>query len=73
MSRLSGHIERVMEVTQSASAGARSRLAASWYRSRARHGLDPAEHRAPERLGGKGAGCAPSGPRKFSHGCDASA
>lgn len=53
MSRLSGHIERVMEVTQSASAGARSRLAASWYRSRARHGLDPAEHRAPERLEGK--------------------
>ena len=53
MSRVSGHIERVMEVTQSASAGARSRLAASWYRSRARHGLDPAEHRAPERLEGK--------------------
>lgn len=50
MARLIGHIERVMEVTQSASAAARSRLAASWYRSVSRHGLDPAEARAPDRL-----------------------
>lgn len=44
------HVDRVLEATSS-SAAARSRLAASWHRSAVRHGLDPAERRAPERVG----------------------
>ncbi len=44
------HTEKVIETAQSKSAAAQSRLAASWRRSIVTHGLDPAEHRAPERL-----------------------
>lgn len=44
------HIDRVISAVQSGSAGARSALAASWWRSLERHGLDPAEIRAPERV-----------------------
>ncbi len=49
MPRTTAHIEKVMEITQS-SAAARSRLAASWRRSFDKHGLDPGEARAPERV-----------------------
>lgn len=45
-----GHVEKVLEAAESPSAAARSRLAASWRRSAHRHGLDPAEVRAPERV-----------------------
>ncbi len=51
MPRTTAHIEKVMEITQS-SAAARSRLAASWQRSVSKHGLDPGEARAPERVDG---------------------
>ncbi|UWS80606.1 GAF domain-containing protein [Phaeobacter sp. G2] len=44
------HVEKVLGVTNSASAAARSRLAASWRRSADKHGLDPAENRGPERI-----------------------
>lgn len=44
------HAERVLEATQSPSAAARSRIAASWNRSALKHGLDPAETRTPERI-----------------------
>lgn len=50
MPRTTAHIEKVMEVTNSPSAAARSRLAASWRRSVEKHGLDPGEARAPERV-----------------------
>lgn len=46
------HVERVLETAQSNSAAARSRLAASWRRSAVKHGLDPAEHRAPDVVDG---------------------
>ncbi|MEP2531146.1 GAF domain-containing protein [Shimia sp.] len=44
------HAEKVLETTQSHSAAARSRVAASWNRSAIKHGLDPAEMRVPERI-----------------------
>lgn len=40
----------VLETTQSASAAAKSRVAASWHRSAVKHGLDPDERRAPDRI-----------------------
>ncbi|MDE4132466.1 helix-turn-helix domain-containing protein [Phaeobacter sp. QD34_3] len=46
------HIEKVLEVANSPSAAARSRLAASWRRSAEKHGLDPGEHRSPKRVEG---------------------
>ena len=42
------HADRVLEATSSASAAARSRIAASWHRSVQKHGLDPDNQRAPE-------------------------
>ncbi len=50
MRRWGEHVGRVMEVAQSSTAATRSRLAASWRRSVEKHGLDPAESRAPEPL-----------------------
>lgn len=44
------HVDRVLDAVQSGSAAARSTLAASWLRSAARHGLDPADDRAASRL-----------------------
>lgn len=52
MRRTVAHVEKVMEVANSSSAAARSRLAASWRRSAEKHGLDPAEKREPERVEG---------------------
>lgn len=52
MTRSVAHIEKVLEVANSPSAAARSRLAASWRRSAEKHGLDPGEHRSPKRLEG---------------------
>ncbi len=46
------HIEKVLGVANSSSAAARSRLAASWRRSAAKHGLNPAENRQPDRVEG---------------------
>ena len=46
------HIDRVYDAVNSPSAAARSSLAASWRRSAERHGLDPANDRAVERLTG---------------------
>ncbi len=50
MTRKTSHTDRVLETTQSSSAAARSRIAASWNRSAIKHGLDPAETREPERI-----------------------
>lgn len=50
MSRKTSHADKVFEATQSASAAARSQVAASWHRSVKKHGLDPDERRAPERI-----------------------
>ncbi|MEY1557866.1 GAF domain-containing protein [Yoonia sp. R2331] len=50
MPRTVAHIEKVLEVANSSSAAARSRLAASWRRSAEKHGLDPGEKRSPERI-----------------------
>lgn len=50
MSRNMAHIEKVLGVANSSSAAARSRLAASWRRSADKHGLDPGEHRDPQRV-----------------------
>jgi transcriptional regulator of acetoin/glycerol metabolism len=44
------HADKVLEATQSASAAARSQIAASWNRSALKYGLDPNDLRAPERL-----------------------
>lgn len=44
------HVDRVLSAVHSGSAAARSTLAASWWRSVQRYGLDPGEARAPERL-----------------------
>lgn len=44
------HADKVLETAQSASAAARSRVAASWHRSVIKHGLNPDEHRAPDRV-----------------------
>lgn len=52
MHRKVAHVEKVLEVTNSSSAAARSRLAASWRRSADKHGLDPGENRGPERIDG---------------------
>lgn len=52
MTRSIAHIEKVLEVANSPSAAARSRLAASWRRSAEKHGLDPGEHRSPKRVEG---------------------
>ena len=40
----------MLNTVESGSAAARSTLAASWLRSVKHHGLDPAEHRAPQRI-----------------------
>ncbi|WP_417720081.1 helix-turn-helix domain-containing protein [Salipiger sp.] len=45
------HIDRVMRAVTSRSEAARSLLAASWCRSVERHGLDPADTSAPQRVG----------------------
>ena len=45
MSVQGAHVERVLSTVASASAAARSRLAASWQRSYHKHGLDPARGR----------------------------
>lgn len=50
MRRVNSHADIVLQTTQSASAAARSPVAASWSRSANKHGLDPAERRAPERI-----------------------
>ncbi|MGD1883910.1 MAG: GAF domain-containing protein [Paracoccaceae bacterium] len=50
MSALLHHAEHVMQVVQSGSAAAHSRLAASWRRSMMIHSLDPASTRKPHRL-----------------------
>ncbi|MBL9059632.1 MAG: sigma-54-dependent Fis family transcriptional regulator [Mangrovicoccus sp.] len=44
------HVDRVLSTAQSSSAAAHSRLAASWRRSVFKHGLDPADRRAPARI-----------------------
>ncbi|MGJ8623749.1 MAG: GAF domain-containing protein [Yoonia sp.] len=50
MASASSHIDKIARAVQSGAAGAQSRLAASWFRSMVKHGLDPAEARAPEYL-----------------------
>ena len=45
------HVETVLRTVQSGSAPALSRIAASWRRSIDKHGLDPAAHKAPQRMG----------------------
>ena len=50
MTPKASHADIVMEATQSTSAAAKSRVAASWHRSVIKHGLDPNEHRAPDRI-----------------------
>ncbi|WP_298905256.1 helix-turn-helix domain-containing protein [uncultured Aliiroseovarius sp.] len=52
MTRTVAHIDKVLKVANSPTAAARSRLAASWRRSADKHGLDPGEHRSPNRLSG---------------------
>ena len=44
------HADVVLETAQSASAPALSQVAASWHRSAVKHGLNPDERRAPERI-----------------------
>lgn len=44
------HADKIIEATQSSSAAAQSQVAASWHRSALKHGLDPDETRAPERV-----------------------
>ena len=44
------HADKVLEATQSSTAAARSRVAASWNRSANKHGLDPTDQRDPERI-----------------------
>lgn len=48
--RRTRHADKIIEVTQSSSAAARSPLAASWRRSVLKHGLDPDETRATNRV-----------------------
>ncbi|WP_323766918.1 helix-turn-helix domain-containing protein [Marinovum sp.] len=50
MSGFLAHVEQVETAVSSASAAARSRVAASWRRSRVLHGLDPAERRSIAQL-----------------------
>ena len=52
MVRHVAHIDKVLETAHSASAAARSRLAASWRRSAIKHGLDPGHRPSPERIDG---------------------
>lgn len=44
------HADMVLEAAQSSSAGAKSRVAASWHRSVSKYGLDPNERRSPARI-----------------------
>jgi len=44
------HADRVHEATNSASAAALSQIAASWHRSVLKHGLDPDNQRAPDKI-----------------------
>ncbi len=46
----SSHIEKIAQAVQSGAAGAQSRIAASWFRSMVKHGLDPGQQSAPEYL-----------------------
>lgn len=48
--RRTRHADKIIEATQSSTAAARSQVAASWHRSARKHGLDPDETRAPERI-----------------------
>ena len=50
MAHKTSHADKVLEATHSASAAARSSIAASWHRSALKYGLDPDERRAPERI-----------------------
>ncbi|MDP2740370.1 MAG: helix-turn-helix domain-containing protein [Pseudorhodobacter sp.] len=50
MRPIDAHIERVLAASQSASAPARSPLAASWRRSITVHGLDPGQSARPDRV-----------------------
>lgn len=50
MVQRNSHADKVLKATHSGSASARSQVAASWHRSALKHGLDPNEKRAPERL-----------------------
>ena len=53
MASASSHSDKIARAVQSGTAGAQSRLAASWFRSMVKHGLDPARSRAPEYLAAK--------------------
>lgn len=48
------HTDMVIETVLSSSAAAVSRLAASWRRSLVKHGLDPSNQRAPDRVDASG-------------------
>lgn len=50
MAQKTSHANIVFETTQSPSAAAKSRVAASWHRSAVKYGLDPDERRAPDRI-----------------------
>jgi transcriptional regulator of acetoin/glycerol metabolism len=50
MTQKPSHADIVIEATQSPSAAAKSRVAASWHRSAVKHGLNPDERRAPDRI-----------------------
>lgn len=50
MSEDKSHVEKVLSAAHSPSAAALSQVAASWNRSVRKHGLDPDERRAPERI-----------------------
>lgn len=50
MANRTRHGDKIIEATQSSTAAARSPVAASWHRSALKHGLDPDETRAPERV-----------------------
>ena len=50
---INAHIDKIAQAVQSGAAGAQSRLAASWFRSVVKHGLDPGQQRAPEYLSAK--------------------
>jgi transcriptional regulator of acetoin/glycerol metabolism len=50
MSGKASHADLVFAIARSATAAAKSRVAASWHRSAVKHGLDPNERRAPDRI-----------------------
>ncbi len=50
MDTKTSHADRVLEATSSGSAAARSQIAASWQRSVLKHGLDPDNRRAPDKI-----------------------